>query len=183
MVLSQQRTLSIFSSNQEAKQALNLLRAANFPMAQVSLISQAPIQSQRIRDKEVMNELVNQARQGAITGSVSGLVTGNKLGSVAGMLLGIGTLAIPGVGQLILAGSAGTIITFAFSSGAIGAVAGGLIGSLIGLGVTEAQVKRQRQQEPKLGNYLLLVEGSDREIKFAESILNAAKTNGNGRNR
>ncbi|MBV8885226.1 MAG: hypothetical protein JO235_14695 [Chroococcidiopsidaceae cyanobacterium CP_BM_RX_35] len=171
MVLSQQRrTIGIFSSRRAAGQALDQLRAAGFPMAQVALVSQDTILNRYHSDDKVMSELVEQARQGATTGSVPGLVTGNKIGSVAGLVLGISTLAIPGVGHAILAASAGTVIAFALSSGAIGAVSGGLIGGLIGLGVTEVQVKRQSESASQ-GNYLLTAIGTVDEIYLAESIL------------
>ncbi|MBV9386164.1 MAG: hypothetical protein JOZ78_07025 [Chroococcidiopsidaceae cyanobacterium CP_BM_ER_R8_30] len=171
MVLShQRRTIGIFSSHQAAGQALDQLRAAGFPMAQVTLISQDTVPNRNSSNDKVMTELVAQAQQGATTGSVQGLVTGNKIGSVAGLVLGISTLAIPGVGHAILAASAGTIIAFALSSGAIGAVSGGLIGGLVGLGVTEAQVKRQSESLSQ-GNYLLTATGTDDEIYLAESIL------------
>jgi len=172
MVLSQyRRTVGIFSSSQEAGNALARLRAADFPMAQVSLISKDLARNQQLVNDEVMSELVEKARQGATTGTVQGLITGNKLGGVVGLLLGISTLAIPGVGQAILAGSAGTVIGFALSSGAIGAASGAMIGGLIGLGVTEAQVKSREQSVPR-GDYLVIVNGSDNEIYLAESILN-----------
>lgn len=171
MVLSQhKRTIGIFSSRQDVRHALNQLRASGFPMAQVSLFTKSD-RNQQLSNDEVMSELVNQARQGATTGSVQGLVTGNKLGGVAGLLLGISTLAIPGIGHAILAASAGTVIAFALSSGAIGAASGALIGGLIGLGVTEAQVKSQGESVPQ-SHYLLMVEGTEDEIYRAESILN-----------
>jgi hypothetical protein len=160
----------MFSSRQAAGQALDQLKAAGFPMAQVTLVSQDTTPTQPHSHDKVMSELVEQAREGATTGSVQGLVTGNKIGSVAGLLLGISTLAIPGIGHAILAASAGTVITYALSSGAIGAVSGGLIGALVGLGVTEAQVKRQ-SESPLQGNYLLTATGTNDEIYLAESIL------------
>ena len=171
MVLSQhKRTIGIFSSRQEARDALKQLKTSGFPMAQVSLFTKDSDRNQQLSNDEVMSGLVNQARQGATTGSVQGLVTGNKLGGVAGLLLGVSTLAIPGIGHAILAASAGTVITFALSSGTIGAASGALIGGLIGLGVTEAQVKSQGEFVPQ-GDYLLVVEGTDNDIYRAESIL------------
>jgi hypothetical protein len=170
MVLSHHwHTIGVFSSRQAARKALNSLTYAGFPMKQVSLVAHDSVWGQQHSGDRVMDELVRQARQGATTGSVEGLMTGNKIGSVAGLLLGLSTLAIPGIGQMILVGSAGTIAAYVLSSGVVGVVAGGLIGALVGLGVTEAQIKGEGRIAS--GDYLLMVEGTGDEISRAESIL------------
>jgi hypothetical protein len=173
MVLSQHwHAIGVFSNRQAANQALNHLKDAGFPIAQISLVARDSDWGQQ-QSEDVMRELVERARQGATTGSVEGLVTGNKIGSVAGFLLGLSTLAIPGIGQMILAGSAGTIAAYILSSGVVGVAAGGLVGGLIGLGITEAQVKSD--DRVATGDYLLMVAGTDDEISRAESILRTAK--------
>jgi hypothetical protein len=108
----------------------------------------------------------NKADEGATTGAIAG----GTLGGLTGLLVGLGTLAIPGIGPIMLAGATATAIATTIAGGAIGAVAGGLLGSLIGLGIPEERA-RVYQDRISRGDYLILVEGTDDEIRHAEAIL------------
>jgi hypothetical protein len=70
----------------------------------------------------------------------------------------------------MLAGAAGTAIATTLSGGAIGAAAGSLLGALIGLGIPEERAKVYNDRVSR-GDYLVIVDGSDDDIRRAESIL------------
>jgi hypothetical protein len=172
MVLTQhRRVIGVFSNRYQAEQALNLLKAAHFQATQIFLATKDP-RYQPLGQDKVMRGMVDQARQGAITGSVQGLGKGNVWGTATGLVLGLGVLAIPGVGPVLLASGAGTALAFALTSGTVGAAAGGLIGGLIGLAVTESQMKEYNKLVSQ-GEYIIMVSGSDNDVQRAESILSS----------
>jgi len=83
---------------------------------------------------------------------------------------GLGALAIPGIGPIMLAGATATTIATAVSGGVIGAVAGSLIGALIGLGIPEERARVYSDRVSR-GDYLVIVDGTEDEIRRAETIL------------
>jgi hypothetical protein len=167
---SNRRAIGIFSSHQEAENALHELRDAGFTMNQVSIIAKDAErldQSNRIGETRVQ-ELTEttQVDEGAKTGAAAG----GAVGGLTGLLVGLGTLAIPGVGPIMLAGAAATAIATTLAGGAIGAAAGGLVGGLIGLGIPEERARVYHDHVVR-GDYLVIVDGADAEIVRAEAIL------------
>jgi len=164
------RTIGTFSNPESAARALDRLILAGFPLANIFLIGK-DFATWEQNGKVVQGcQLVNQVQPGAIAGTAlgltKGLVAGNVLGGAAGVLLGLGLLALPGVGQVAL----GSAVVFTLLSGGICTAAGGMIGALIGLGMTETQAREYSQQVAK-GYYLIVVSGTDREIRCAERLL------------
>jgi hypothetical protein len=84
--------------------------------------------------------------------------------------VGLGALAIPGIGPVMLAGATATAIATTLSGTAIGAATGGLIGALIGLGIPEERARVYYDRVSR-GDYLVMVEGTEEEIRRAELIL------------
>ncbi len=164
------RAVGIFSSYQEAENALNELRDAGFAMNQVSIVakdSERLDQSNRIGETRVQ-ELIETTR--GDEGATAGVAAGGAVGGLTGLLVGLGTLAIPGVGPVILAGTAATAIASALAGGVIGATAGGLVGGLIGLGIPEERARVYHDYVVR-GDYLLIIDGTDAEILRSEAIL------------
>jgi hypothetical protein len=164
------RAVGVFSRRQDTELALRELRDANFPMDRVSVITQDKdknnITGTGDRDEVREHSHGNKADEGAKTGAI----TGGALGGITGLLVGLGTLAIPGIGPIMLAGATATAIATTLAGGAIGAAAGGLLGALIGLGIPEERARVYNDRVSR-GHYLVLVEGSDDEIRRAEAIL------------
>jgi len=104
-----------------------------------------------------------EAQEGAGIGATAGTV----LGGVGGLLVGLEALLIPGVGPFLAAGTVATTLAGA----GIGAAGGGLIGALTGLGIPEEQAQMYNERISQ-GDYLVIVDGSEEEIRRAESILN-----------
>jgi hypothetical protein len=84
--------------------------------------------------------------------------------------VGLGAIAIPGIGPVMLAGATATALATTLSGTAIGAVAGGLIGALIGLGIPEDRARVYSDRVSR-GDYLVMVEGTDEDVRRAEAVL------------
>ncbi|HAJ62100.1 MAG TPA: histidine kinase [Cyanobacteria bacterium UBA8543] len=167
MALSQQkRAVGVFSSRRDVEYALSELRDAGFPMAKVSVIAKDADNGGKLAGADMSDDEGNKAEEGA----ASGAVTGGVLGTLTGLLVGLGALAIPGIGPVMLAGATATALATTFSGGAIGIATGTLFGALVGLGIPE---KRAVVYSDRLsrGDYLVIVDGTDNEIRHAEAIL------------
>ena len=103
-------------------------------------------------------------------GAKAGAATGGVLGGLTGLLVGLGALAIPGIGPVIAGGALATTLATTAAGGAIGAAAGGLTGALVGLGIPEEQARLYNDRVNR-GDYLVMVDGTDDEIRHAATIL------------
>lgn len=162
----QHRALGVFSNRSETEAALEQLRDAGFPMNKVSLIARDPDRDDEIAGVDVKDPVGNKADEGAATGAV----TGGALGGITGLLVGLGALAIPGVGPIMLAGAGATALATTLAGTAIGAAAGGLIGALVGMGIPEDRARIYSERVAR-GDYLVMVDGTEEEIRRAENIL------------
>ncbi len=166
MTLEKERkSVGVFARRSDAELALKELKATNFPMHKVSVIARNAEEQSDIAGIEVKEHTGNIAEEGAAAGAV----TGGALGSITGLLVGIGLLAIPGMGPVMLAGAEATAIATALAGGAIGAAAASLAGALLGLGIPEAQAQIYSDLVAK-GYYLVIVTGTEEEIRFAQVI-------------
>jgi hypothetical protein len=82
----------------------------------------------------------------------------------------LGALAIPGIGPVMAGGALATALATTAAGGAIGAAAGGLTGALVGLGIPEERAKFYNDRVNH-GDYLVMVDGTEDEIRRAEAIL------------
>ena len=160
------RAIGVFSHRTDAEAALTELRDSSFPMERVSVIAKDTHHHDQIAGVDLQSRADNKADEGAKAGAA----TGGVLGGLGGLLVGLGTLAIPGVGPIVLGGAAATALATAVSGGAIGAVAGGLAGALVGLGIPEDRAKVYNDRLVK-GDYLVMVDGTEDEVRRAETIL------------
>ena len=157
-----QRAVGTFPTRQAAEEALIELRDCGFNMDCISAIAQNPPDREQIADIEVKSS-PQRAKDGAGTGAVVGATTGGMLGLIGSLSI----LAIPGVG---LATEAAVLLGNALLGSGFGAAGGGLVGALIGWGIPEEQARYYDELLSK-GNYIVLVEGTEAEIKGAEAIL------------
>lgn len=160
------RAVGVFPNRHDAERALHELQDSNFPMDRVSIIARDEAQGDDIAGAEVRDRVGNKADDGAKTGAISG----GALGGITGLLVGLGALAIPGIGPILLAGAGATTIATTLAGAGIGAAAGGLVGALIGAGIPEDRARAYNDRVAR-GGYLLIVEGTDRDISRAEVIL------------
>lgn len=162
------RATGTFSSHREAESALGELRNSGFNMDQISIIGNNVNDNSNMagaQTGENLNDLDNKAEEGAKKGAVSG----GAAGGLTGLLVGLGLVAIPGVGPVMLAGAVATALATTLTGGAIGAAAGGLVGGLVGLGIPKDRAKVYSDRVDQ-GDYLVMVDGSEQEIRQAEVI-------------
>ena len=160
------RAIGVFSHRQDAEAALTELRDAGFSMSQVSLIAKDGDRNNPVGGVNTQTDVGNQAGKSATAGAV----TGGALGGLGGLLVGLGALAIPGVGPVIAGGALATALATTAAGGAIGAAAGGITGGLVGLGIPEANARAYNDRINR-GDYLVLVDGTEDELRRAEAIL------------
>lgn len=179
--LATRRAVGIFSTYEATEAALQELRRAGFPMEQVSVVARdtrEDVAGVEVKESpqrgrpDISNEPAalgassNQGEEGATVG----LVAGGALGGITGLLVGVGALAIPGVGPILFAGAEATAIATTLAGGAVGAATGGLLGGLIGLGIPEDRAKVYNDLVAA-GEYLVMVRGTESDIRRAEAIL------------
>lgn len=162
------RATGTFSNHQKAELALGELRESGFNMDQISIVgNNVDHNSDITAEKQVqhLNNLDNKVGEGATTGAASGIA----VGGLTGLLVGLGLVAIPGVGPVMLAGALATTLATTLTGGAIGAAAGGLVGGLVGLGIPKDRAKVYSDRVDQ-GDFLVMVDGTDQEIRQAEAI-------------
>lgn len=185
----QHRAVGVFPNRQNAEAALTQLRDSGFPMTQVSVIAKDldrhhHLAGAEVRDTPPYNDgassdFVNVPHNSNVAthvdskadeGAKVGAATGGAIGGLTGLLVGLGTLAIPGLGPIMLAGAGATALATTVAGGAIGAAAGGLGGALVGLGIPEERARIYNDRVAR-GDYLVMVDGTDDEIRRVQVIL------------
>lgn len=160
-----QHAVGLFSTRQDAESALHRLRDAGFDMNKVSIVAQNATGVDNIAGADVGKDKGEQAKGGAGAGATAGAATGGVLGLIGSL----GVLAIPGVGPVA---EVGIVLANTLLGGGIGAAGGGLLGALIGLGVPEDRANYYNDRVHKHNDYLVLVEGSEQDMRDAEAVLN-----------
>ncbi|NJM48953.1 MAG: signal transduction histidine kinase (STHK), LytS [Alkalinema sp. RU_4_3] len=170
IVDTEERAVGVFSTYREVTDALNELRSRGYSMNKISVIGKdmddLP-QSDSVRDVHLQDIAdVTQADEGAKAGAIAGA----SVGGLTGLLVGLGSLAIPGIGPVMLAGAAATTLATTVAGGALGAAAGSFVGALVGLGIPEENAQLYQGYITQ-GDYLILFDGTESEVRQAESIL------------
>lgn len=161
------RAVGVFSHRRDAEAAITELKNAGFPMRQVSLVGKNVNPNDNFGGLDASGRASgNQADEGAKAGAA----TGGILGGLGGLLVGLGALAIPGIGPVIAGGALATALATTAAGGAIGAAAGGLTGALVGLGIPDDRAHAYNDRVNR-GDYLVMVDGTEDEIRRAEAIL------------
>jgi hypothetical protein len=158
------RAVGVFKNREDIEKALHALKDAGVDMKHVSLLAR------HVEDiegaQEVKESKGNEAKEGAAGGATAGTI----LGGVGGLLVGIGVLAVPGVGPLLAAGAGIPALASTLAGAGIGAASGGIIGALVGAGIPEERAKVYNERI-KAGDHLLVVNGTENDIKRIESIM------------
>ncbi|MFN6565404.1 MAG: hypothetical protein RMY28_037160 [Nostoc sp. ChiSLP01] len=160
------RAVGVFANSQNIEQAINDLKAANFPLEKVSVIVKDVEPGEKLGDAQLSDRINNQDVN--TTGAVGDTLTATSWGT---LLLGLSSLALPGLGAVLAAGSVGVALVSSVAGVAVGAAANqNLLKALGDLGIPEdrARVYSDRLQQ---SYYLLILEGSEEEINRVEPIL------------
>jgi hypothetical protein len=158
------RAVGVFPHRRDAELAVRELSDAGFPMSQVSLVGkdvggEGHVAGGNVADRTKTDE-----------GAKAGAAGGAALGGLGGLLVGLGALAIPGIGPVLAGGALATALATTAAGGAIGAAAGGVTGALVGLGIPDNRARHYNDRVNR-GDYLVMVDGTEDEIRRAEPIL------------
>lgn len=174
MALEHKNAVGMFPDRLHTESALSHLKAADFPMNKVSIVAQHITSADatlNITEPTVQTE-AQFVRHRTMERIENGALDGASWGSIIGFLgAGLVTLAIPGIGSIVLAGNRAAAI--GLTAGAFyGAVSGGLLGSAIGTNISDEQARHYRKRLAQ-GQYLIVIEGTDNELRQAETVLSA----------
>lgn len=158
------RAVGVFKKREDLEDAIHALKDNDFDMNRVSLIAR------HVEDVEGAKEITEKHGNEAKEGAAAGAVTGTVLGGIGGFLVGVGLLAIPGIGPILAAGVEIPAIASTLAGAGIGAAAGGIIGALVGMGIPEERAKVYNERV-KAGDYLLMVSGTEDDLRRIESIM------------
>ncbi len=169
------RAVGTFANYRDAEMALRELQSSGFSMDRVSIVGRDMEHHGDVAGVDMGDRISGSGKHvaedtRADEGAKTGAAAGGALGGLTGLLVGLGALAIPGIGPVMAGGALATALATTVAGGAIGAAAGGLVGGLVGLGIPEEQA-RMYSDRVSHGEYLVMVEGSEDEIRRAESVL------------
>lgn len=175
MASQSRQAVGVFSNRHHIESALDALKAADFPMQNVSVITQhLDPEDKAIETADTTVQSQAQFTSQQTTQRIGeGALTGGSLGGAAGFLLsGLAILAVPGLGSIAVAGMG--LATGAF----YGALSGGLIKAGIGSEASPVggastlgnQVQNYTERLAQ-GQYLIVIDGTDDELDRSETIL------------
>lgn len=172
MTTEHKHAVGMFPNHLHTESALSHLKAADFPMNKVSIVAQHITSADAVlRTTEPIVQTEAQfVRYRTIERIDHGALDGAGWGSIASFLgAGLVTLAIPGIGLIVSAGTRAASI--GLTAGAFyGAVAGGLRGAAIGTNISNEQARYYGERIAQ-GRYLIVIKGTDSELRQAEMIL------------
>ncbi|MBD2157015.1 hypothetical protein [Leptolyngbya sp. FACHB-16] len=154
------QAIGVFPNQEVVEQALCELQSINFPMHQISIVTQKSNAIEDSADKtdQLPITRVEGAKAGAILGSVGvGFTT---------LTIGLGILVVPGVGPALALDG----ILTAFLGSGIASAAGGLYGAFLGCVDPKKYIKLYREQL-KQGDYLIILKATENQILSVEPIL------------
>jgi hypothetical protein len=119
----------IYADENTAKDAVGVLKAAGFRVADISVLLQA-----NAGTKDLAHRKSSKAPEGATVGGGAGAL----IGAACGWLAGAGSFAIPGLEPFAAAGP----ILGSMSGTGIGVMLGAITGGIMGAGMPEYEAKR-----------------------------------------
>ncbi|HHV72142.1 MAG TPA: hypothetical protein GXX38_05955 [Clostridia bacterium] len=146
--------IGVFSSERQAKEAVEALREKGFER-EISIIAKQENRGEGSYRKGRESEITNDS-------TADGAVTGGVIGGIGGLALSAGLIAIPGIGPLLAAGPLAATLG--------GAAAGGLAGGLIDYGIPEEH-SRHYEKSVQEGDILTIVKCSREKADIAQDIL------------
>jgi hypothetical protein len=146
--------VGVTATHDEAVAAIDKLKKAGYPAAQLSLITKADLIDGHIHIKS------------SNTPEKAEMSIGIAAGAVLGILTGVGVFLIPGLGFLYGAGA----LIGVFAGVDLGLLGGGIAAILTSIGVDEGNTIKYENYLNE-GKFLVFAQGSDAEIKQAEGTL------------
>ncbi|HEY9622788.1 MAG TPA: general stress protein [Crinalium sp.] len=168
VVTQQKRAVGVFAEPEKAEQAIQELKASNFPVDHISIVARDAKHTEPVGDTPVSDRIGDTNVQTA-TAVVANTANNSAMASV---LVGLTSLAIPGIGPVIAAGTVGAAMVATVAGMGAGAIAANhLVNALTDLGIPEEQA-RVYGDRLHGGHYLVILDGTEDEIQRATSVLN-----------
>ncbi len=152
--MAEKTVIGVFSSHDQAEQAVSELRREGFEDNEISLVARDQRGEARGRDGGDRSGLGDQDLS-------EGVATGGAIGGVGGLLASAGALAVPGIGPVLALGPLAAALS--------GAVAGGVAGGLVDWGVPEER-GRQYEEEVRQGRILAAIRTTDKRVDRAAEV-------------
>lgn len=147
-------TIAVFNDHKKAINAIKYLVKKGIDEKEISIIGKGDI----VEDKMHITSVEGIKKAPIPIGAVAG--------GVLGVLAGAGMLAVPGLGFVFLAGK----FVGALAGITLGMVSGGLTSVFVSLGFRQDQIVRY-EKHLKTGNFLVVVNGPEEDIKKAHQLL------------
>lgn len=157
--------VAVFDTHDRADRAVHALSAAGIDLAKISIVG---------RDFQSEEHAVGFYKVGDRMRSFGSL--GAFWGTLAGILVGAFVMVIPIFGHLIILGPLAATVVSGVEGAAVGGAAGVLVGALTALGVPRNSAILF-DVAVHADKFLVTVQGSPKEIEFAEQVLCTAGAN------
>jgi hypothetical protein len=151
-------TVAIYDSHWTSLDAIERLKDNSYPINQLSIMGQA----------KIVDDPVNNKSKKPLKKVHSGLI----LGSTLGVLPGVGIFSVPGFGYVFGAGA----IKKELAGYVIGFIGDGIVSIFKKIGINNAKVDKYSKYL-KEGNFLVIAQGNDEEVKKAKDILSKSGKN------
>ena len=155
-------TVALYDTHEVAEKAVKSLRNAGIDFRKISIVG---------KDYHTEEQPVGYFNMGDRAKFVGKF--GAFWGSLAGILLGAFVMVVPVFGHFIILGPLAATIVSGIEGAAIGGAAGALVGALTAIGVPKDSAIRY-QTAIEAGQFLMTVQGSQSDIRLAESVLQAS---------
>jgi len=159
--MTQQSVVHIYTSLEAAEAAVKRLSDDNFPINQISIVTQ---------NIETTRQIHGFITAGDV--ATGGASSGAWMGGVFGLLFGAAFLWIPGIGPLFVAGPFAAALLGGMEGMLAGAASGGLLGALLGWGISKEHILKY-EADIKGGKYLVVANGDETQANLARTILEA----------
>lgn len=161
------RAVGVFTNRKLAEQSINELKASSFPIEKVHIFAKDADRRGSIGEVQVSSRIDNQNVD--TTGYVGDALSAGFWGS---LLVGLGSLVLPSsLGTVIAAGSIGGALVMSVAAFAVSTIAtNNLAKVLTRLGIPEERA-RCYGDRIQYCEYLVMLEGTDDDIRSAETIL------------
>ncbi len=151
-------TVAIYDSHWTSLDAVEMLKSKSYPVNQLSIMGQAKIADNPARKKS--KKPLKKVNEGII------------LGSTLGVLPGVGIFSVPGFGYIFGAGA----IKKELAGYVIGFIGDGIISIFKKIGINNDKINMYSKYL-KEGNFLVIAQGNDEEVKKAKEILSGSGKN------
>jgi hypothetical protein len=154
-------TVAVYTSIDDAEQAVQKLAEGGFPITKVSLMG---------RDFSTEKKIHGFVTPCDVAKSTAS--TGAWVGGLFGLLAGAAFLWVPGVGPLVVAGSLAAAVLGGVEGAVAGAALAGVLGWLASLGIDKQHILKY-EESVMAGKYLLVAHGTPEDVARARQILEA----------